>query len=82
MDRFNKKIVGALLGVVVILGAVIFWWQYQGGTRGKLEVPEAKLETGLDLEFLDSEMVENRTRYGSFPIESPDKGRDNPFEPY
>lgn len=68
--------------VVIILAAGIFWWQYRGTSRGELEVGDVEIETGLDLDFLDTQRVERRTRYGSFPIETPEEGRDNPFEPY
>lgn len=67
---------------VLVLGAGFFWWRTRSDSGEKLEVGSSDIEVKLDLDFLESEMVKGRARYADFPIEIPEKGRDNPFEPY
>ena len=82
MDNFNKKIVGGVVVAILILAIGVFWWQNRGASEDKIEVGGGEVEIELNLDFLNSEMVEKRTRYADFPIEIPETGRDNPFQPF
>jgi hypothetical protein len=82
MDKFNKKIAGGIVVVIIVLAAGIYWWQFGGSFEEEVEVEPPEVETELNLDFLESEMVKKRTRYADFPIEIPKKGRDNPFQPF
>lgn len=94
-QKKRQKILLAMLAVIVIITAFIWYSNYEKGPSkqkpapfeeqalvGFLAIEEKLKEIELDFNILKDSMLKVLKFHGALPVTSGETGRENPFEPY